>query len=847
MRRFILSASLMTSLFTLTAFDAWAVEEDMPPPPASWKIPPAPLVPAAEATKTFILQPGYRVELVAAEPMIEDPVAMSWDGDGHLFVVEMRGYMNDPTSSDETLPSGRISMLTDTDGDGKMDKSTVFVDGLVMPRAVMCVNGGILVAEPPTVWFCKDTNADGKADVKEKAWDKYGKQDNPEHNANGLMWGMDNWIYSANHTSRYKLVDGKFIEQSSTFRGQWGMTQDDVGRPYYNSNSDQLRTDAVDSAYYARNPNLNLKEAGGTNLNAAASQATWPARLNPGVNRGYRKGQLRDDGTLASFTGACGAGVYRGNLFPQWVGDVFICEPTGNFVRHAKAIEKDGLVTTDNAYSKNEFIGGLDERFRPVNCYTGPDGALYIVDMYQGLLQHRIYLTPFLKKQALERGLDKPEHLGRIWRVVPAQGAVNNPSPKLEKATVATQVEALSHANGWWRDTAQRLLIESQNKKAIEPLRLVVTNGKSPLGRQHALFTLSGLGDADPATLSAALADKDARVRVAALRACEPLVTGASASEWIPKVAALAHDSDPRVRIQAALSCGMAANGKADDQLFAMLVAGATSPLDRSAVASGLAGREFHMLTRLCADPTFTSAKPGYKEIFSLLTNCIITENKPGKISATLSLSATQPADGRWRTEAILDGLLAAKPKNAKAGSIALKSPPDGWQLVTSEPKLADRAKKIGEWIAWSGAGSTAKAIEPAKLSAANQKRFDAGKIRYQTLCVACHQLTGQGLAGLAPPLAGSEWVEGPESRLARIILHGVRGEITAAGVTFNIEMPPLGASLDDAAIAEILTYVRNEWGNRASVVEASAIKAIRAAESKRGESWTAEELLKIK
>lgn len=842
MRRF---ALLLLVSFLSTAANTATGGEAMPPPPAHWKIPPAPVLSADEVLKSFKLQPGYKLELVAIEPMVEKPVAVSWDGDGRMFVAEMRAYMHDPRGTGEDKPTGRVSMLVDTDGDGTYDKSTIFVDNLLMPRAVMCVMGGVLISEPPVVWFCKDTNGDGKADIKEKAWDKYARQDNPEHQPNGLMWGMDNWIYSANHTVRYKLAGGKFIEEATNFRGQWGMTQDDVGRPYYNTNSDQLRTDQVDAAYYRRNPNL--QNGAGLNAKAAANNTTWPARMNPGVNRGYRKGQLRDDGTLASFTAVCGSGVYRGDVFPQWVGDVFTCEPSGNFVRHAKMVEKDGVVMTENPYNKSEFIGGLDERFRPVNCYTGPDGALYVVDMYQGLLQHRVFLTPFLRDQALERGLEKPPYLGRIYRVVPASGKVANPSPKLEKASVADLVDTLSHPNGWRRDTAQRLLVERQDKAAIPLLRKAVAAAKNPLGRMHALFTLMGLTDHDATTIADALTDKDARVRVAALRASEPLLSGATASEWISKIAALGTDGDARVQVQTAFSLGAATDNKADDALMSTLLAGATNALLRDAVASGLPGREFQMLTRLCADPSFASAKPGYKEALQRLAGCVIAENKPGKISATLSLAATQGESGRWRAEAILDGMLAAKPKNAKPGSIALKSPPDGWKGASGDPKLADRAKKIGEWIAWSGEGSTAKVVEAAKLSASDQKRFESGKMRYQTLCMACHQLNGQGLAGLAPPLAASEWVEGSEGRLARIILHGVRGEIVAAGVTFNVEMPPLGGALDDEAIADIMTYVRNEWGNRASVVETSAVKAIRKAEEKRGESWTVEELMKIK
>ena len=508
---------------------------------------------------------------------------------------------------------------------------------------------------------------------------------------------------------------------------------------------------------------------------------------------------------------------------------------------------RSGVVSTENPYKNSEFIGSLDERFRPVNCYTGPDGALYIVDMYQGILQHRIYLTPFLKKQALERGLDKPEHLGRIWRVVPDKGTVSNKSPSLEKAPTTTLIEALSHPNGWRRDTAQRLLVERQDQSAIPALRALATSGKSPLGRLHALHTLSGLGDADAATLSSAITDKDTYVRVAALKCSEPLLKGETANEWMTKIHGATKDKEPQVMLQAIFSLGATPGGKADDLFAALLANPGDHPLWDDAVVSGLAGNEFRMITRVCADPAFATSSAFGKDALKSLAKCVIAENKPGKISATLSLAAIQPSEGRWRTEAIIDGLLAAKPKNAKPGSITLLAPPDGWDVLEKDPKQKDRVKNITDWIAWKGNSASTKIVAAPKLSADHQKLFDGGKMRYQVLCAACHQMNGQGLAGLAPPLAASEWVEGPHGRLSRIIMHGVGGEITAAGVTFNLEMPPLGSALDDQAIAEIMTYVRNEWGNSATPISNSEVKAVRDAESKRSASWTVEELLKIK
>ncbi|MEQ1854132.1 MAG: PVC-type heme-binding CxxCH protein, partial [Chthoniobacteraceae bacterium] len=247
--------------------------------------PPKPLSPEEEL-KTFKLEKGFHVELVAAEPMVETPVAMSWDEQGRLFVCEMRPYMRDLEGKGELDPIGRIVVLEDTDGDGKMDKRSVFADGLVMPRGVMCVNGGAIVAEPPALWFMKDTNGDGVADVKEQVDAAYGSRGGqPEHMANAPTRFLDNWVYSANHGMRYRLKDGKWISDSSGSRGQWGMTQDDHGRPFYNFNSDFLRANFVPETLYKRNPNFFASAGAGVQI--MKDQTCWPSHPTPGVNRGY--------------------------------------------------------------------------------------------------------------------------------------------------------------------------------------------------------------------------------------------------------------------------------------------------------------------------------------------------------------------------------------------------------------------------------------------------------------------------------------------------------------------------------------------------------------------------------
>src|SRR5262249_3755514 len=277
---------------------------------------------------------------------------------------------------------------------------------------------------------------DGRADEKiEVASDyattadpKLGSKANVEHSASGLLRALDNWIYSASYTVRFRNVAGQWEREPTSNRGQWGITQDDFGRPFFNSNEAQLRADYIPAHYLNRRPEAKFS---GLNARVASDQSVFPARVSPGVNRGYREKILRPDGTLAAFTSACAPCIYRGDNFPpEFYGNAFVCEPAGNLIKLNWLMEKDGVVTAQQAYTNAEFLASTDERFRPVNCYTGPDGALYIVDMYHGVIQHHLYVTSYLRKQMLERGLETPLHQGRIYRVV-HEGKPRGPRPHL--------------------------------------------------------------------------------------------------------------------------------------------------------------------------------------------------------------------------------------------------------------------------------------------------------------------------------------------------------------------------------------------------------------------------------
>jgi glucose/arabinose dehydrogenase/mono/diheme cytochrome c family protein len=814
------------------------------------KSPPAPYLTPEQAIKTFKLPPGFHIELVASEPMVEVPVTMQFDPDGRLWVVEMRAYMPNVKGEGENEPIGRISVLEDTDGDGKMDKSTVFLDGLVMPRAIGLVNGGALIGVPPSVLFAKDTNGDGKADDVKPVFGGYGISGNAEHKDNGLMMAMDNWIYNAKSSKRFRFKDGKWAESPTYFRGQWGISQDDLGRLYYNSNSDVLRVDVTPAEYLTRNSNFS--KPAGIDVQPHKDQSVWPGRVNYGVNRGYKDNQLRPDGTLATVTAACGPMVYRGDLFPEeFRGNVFVCEPSGNCVMRKVISEKDLVPTARNPYAKTEFLTSTDERFRPVNLFTGPDGAMYVVDIYHGILQHKTYETPYLIKQIKERGLDQNNRKGRIWRVVPDGANANAKArPKLNGAPVAQLVEALNHPNGWWRDTAQRLLVEKADPSAVPLLTELVTAAQTPVAKLQALWTLHGMGKLNADTVASALEDKDAHVRATAIRVAEVLLPADAKDnngELFDQILERLDDKAPEVQLQ--LACTVSGINKAEamDATVKVVKAHLGHPYIRDAAIAGLRGREMEFAEQLLADKEFSgSASPDRAGLLQALGMCVAAEARPTRVSRTLERLAALPANAKWQQAALLDGL-AGDPKKTTKKRIQLDAEPAALAALEKNPdsKVSANAARLASLLIWPGKPGY-KEIKIVPLNAAQQALFEKGKVLYSQTCAACHQPNGQGQEGLAPPLVDSEWVEGSHARLVRIVLGGLRGPVTVNGSTFDLEMPAMEQVFDDDMIASLLTYIRREWDHTADPISVEQVKRIRAESKGRSGQWTAPELMKV-
>jgi mono/diheme cytochrome c family protein/glucose/arabinose dehydrogenase len=816
-------------------------------PPQVQPVPPGgpPLSPR-QALETFVLPPGYRIELVAAEPLVQDPVAIDFDSDGRMYVVEMRGYMPNLDAEGEDRPVGRIVRLEDLNGDGRMDRSTVYLDSLVLPRAVKALEHGVLVAAPPYLWLTRDTTGDGRADVREVVRDDYGDPEiNPEHNANGLQWGLDNWIHNAQDHAQSRLRGGRFEHRRVPNVGQWGVSFDDYGRVYRNFNEAPLHADLVSAHYFARNPNQTRRR--GLYERLSENVPVWPIRPTPGVNRGYRDQILRPDSTLVRFTAAGSPVVYRGELLPaELQNDVFITEPAANLVRRFVVSEDEReLLHAENAYEEAEFLASTDERFRPVNLYSGPDGALYVVDMYRGIIQHQHYLTDYLRHHIRAHGLEEPGSFGRIYRIVPTApwyqralrrgGARRQPAPRLSDEPSAALVGYLAHANGWWRSNAQRVLVERGDRTVSPALRDLVRTAPDERTRLHALWTLDGLDEADLATLEGALRDPSPHLRAAAVRISEPWLQhdGHALNRAVLR---LLDDPAAAVRRQLAASAGELSLAQREAVYVELLDRHGDDPVVVDLVVSGLHGRELAFLESWLA--RHPAERGRQHDAASVLAAAVTNSGDQAAIHRLLDRLGDEERP-EWQRLALMEGVGAVVPRIrdefAAVQPFPLRRRPTGLLAAASSENEAVRshAQDLVRRVDWPGRPRPERPpVRP--LTPDEQQRFEAGERHYATHCAGCHQPNGMGLPGMATPLVGSQWVLGRPDRLIRIVLHGMDGRML---------MPPMGAALSDEQLAAVLTYIRRSWGHQAGPVSPADAREIRGRTTGRDRPWIPDEL----
>ena len=521
-----------------------------------------------DTASTFTIQPGFDMQLVAAEPLVHDPIAMAFDEQGRMFVVEMRGYSE---RRDENI--GAIRLLTDTDQDGVYDKSDVYVDGLAWPTAVACYDGGVYVGIPPAIWYFKDTDGDNQADIREKVYEGFGLS-NVQGLLNSFKWGMDGRIHGATSSSGGIITraddptakpvpiggrDFSFDPATRDFRaesggGQHGLTFDLDGTKFICHNSDHIMQVMYEDRYIARNPYLAAPRArlsiatDGAQADVYRMSPVEPWRIVRTRLRvkGIVRGPVEGGGTASGyFTSATGITVYKGDAWPdEHRGRVIVADVGSNLI-HRKTLTPNGIpYKADRIDSESEFIASTDNWFRPVQFANGPDGALYVADMYREVIEHPDSLPPLIKKHLdLNAGFDR----GRIYRIVPEEFS-HRAAPDLSKASDTELAALLEHPNAWHHETAARLLIQRESNVNLDD------SFDDAHAEVRRLNLLSALGRLDSDAVEIALAHDSAVVRQHAVRLAENFIS--TSTEVRLAVKTLAKDEDARVRVQVAYALG---------------------------------------------------------------------------------------------------------------------------------------------------------------------------------------------------------------------------------------------------------------------------------------------------
>lgn len=575
-----------------------------------------PALSAAEALATFVVEPGYRVDLVASEPLVQSPVAIAFDERGRLYVVENRGYP-DPLEGERTAPpQGVIALLTDGDGDGRYDTRADFATGLTYPNGVTPWDGGVFVTMAPDLLYLKDTNGDGVADERRVVLTGFNATRTAQIRFSHPTLGPDGWIYltsglnggrvtSTAHPERppveFTSSDSRFNPRTGDFelvggQGQFGLTFDDRGRRFICANRNPVWHVVLEPWELKRNPNLAFSETVQEVSTVGAQAAVWP--LSRDLTTASFHPTLINTPHAGTFTSASGVHIHRGDALPEGHrGSVFVAESAQNLVQR-QILEPNGVTFRSRpARDGVEFLASSDTWFRPVFLADGPDGALYVVDMYRKDIDHPAYV-PEASRPLFDFTAGRAH--GRIYRVAANDRSSSRTAVNLADVPIETLVSNLDHPNGWQRDTAQRRLVERGDKTAAPRLRALAANG-SEFGRLHALWTMDDLGVLQDEDVMRAMRDRSPGVRENALRLAERRI--AASSRLIDSASLLVDDADARVRLHAALALGAANDPRIIGVLAALARRDGGDRWMRAAVLSGVRERTGAFLDAFVATP----------------------------------------------------------------------------------------------------------------------------------------------------------------------------------------------------------------------------------------------------
>ncbi len=621
--------------------------------------------------------------------------------------------------------------------------------------------------------------------------------------------------------------------EPTIFRGQWGITQDDSGRLYYNTNSNLLLGDYYDAQAIVAAGN---RGAPGLNKRISANDEVYSVRVNPGVNRAYLPGVLREDGRLRTATSASGMVVYRGGRFAADDPDAFVAEPAANLVAAFK-VRNDGLrvsaeqqLVVDAKWGQRDFLASTDERFRPVDVLNGPDGALYIIDFYRGIIQDHVFLSDELKAQVLERGLDRPLGMGRIWRVAKTEAESAAPQPNWRTMDAQALVAELSSRDIWRRGTAQRLLVRSDSDEVTGRLERLVTSG-SPQAAVHGVWTLEGRGELTNVVVQAALA-RDAAIAEAALLAGGDLLSADEVNRYLSDLLA-----GSRLYLYALAALRHHIN---DDSVLAtsrqIILQHAEDPHVRAFVLATVRGREAELAQALGASDQWTAEREAKTQTLAKLAQQLLRAEGAG---SSILLDYVSASPQPWVQQALLSGLYEATRERGFERAV-LSAPHE--LFSTPDEALWPFVSKARRAFTWEGDDLAADA---KPLSTLQAHRMAQGAEFFASSCANCHGADGAGVGALGPPLAASPWVTQAPERLARIVLHGVSGPIEVAGKTWNSAMPGHKdfPGFDDEVASGLLTFLRRSWGHAGRAIEPQFVAQVRAETADRTALWTVPEL----
>ncbi len=631
LRRLIPSSLLaMTAAVFAVNPDSYNLDEKGWDPDTTFPIPTP-----EEAIQAMEVPKGYHVEVVASEPMVEEPAMIAFDPDGALYVCEWRTYMQDEYATDQLDPVSRVVKLVDTDGDGKMDKRTVFIDNVLLPRTVLPLGDRVLMnlTNSNTIYAYFDDDKDGVSDRREVVYEGEENKGNIEHQSSGLVFNLDNQIY--NNYARFTYDQGtlKPTPHSVGRISQWGLARDDDGRIFcsWAGGANPAHSFQFPGGY----PVVSIDEHGPDYETPYASCKVWDQSSG-----GYKE---EEQIVLKKLSACCGQTVLRSDLMPEWYGNVVTCEPVGRFLRMTNVKWENGKGTAFNTFPGSEFIRSTDPYFRPVWTESGPDGCLYIADMSRGIIQEKNWFptedgderTAWVNryKRVKKWGMLKAFRHGRIYRLVPDEKKPG-PLPKMSAEDGPALAQHLTHPNGWWRDTAQKLIVTGEHQDAVPAMKALASSSTTTDAQITALWSLEGLGALDQEMVLNALHSSEPRVRVAAVHLAESFLKKGDPVIREALMATL-DDADPHVAIQLYLSF----NGGTDatyaevrQKIQALdgshpLVAAMTARENRLAEESrmsrsALAGRKvYETLCTTCHGPDGKGVKEGEKTLAPALVS----------------------------------------------------------------------------------------------------------------------------------------------------------------------------------------------------------------------------------